>query len=918
MEELLQKAKIRSLSLKEIAEVVRKPPSLDEETLKNWKVEMAASAASELLDEIFQAVIETPKVDKPEEESLNAILNVRYLRSLIPVALGIVMWGGSLSEEIKNLQPAAANPQLRSRVGRERLINSFLPAFRDLAKKVVNKGHNAVDFNQVASLVDQHFSQILPSDIFRRHIATTLADILRIIAAPPEEVESALNRGFETLSSLYKHTLLSEDELFRLGFQTREQVDIALTYLPVAAMLQYYVDRLAAGRPHTALLQVAGVLDEVPVEGLDSYFPVLWYAATPPEARRNLGLQSLARQSPYKLLTNRGIVTSIGTNVLSVNKGAGIRLITEIASLMGVKLSLGGWVKEAINRQIPRVMLGFLNSLENVLSFLRDNWSAIKDEINENKAPALAAIVNGLGLKYETDETVMAVLDNKLEELGKLRQIYGSSEEALIRSLPDYILSLSERLDGVLGQKSQDILSKINQAVVEVGTYFTKGDKRLEIMTPLADQAVSALSGGYTEVRLGVTVRREPQKKGRGRRPAGEDIVGSAFVDLVNYILDGPSEKEDEPSQKESYLDWFRKLKAGIELALWGETSEERERMERGEEGGEIEDEAVKHWRGYGIDWKKVANERKEKKWGAYIKTASWWEEFFREVVGNIQEILSDENKPEEVKRQEIESLLRGAHEELQKEISEAWKSKLANSVVSSVYRRLTNLQSQYPEMLAEYIRAARAAALSSRIEMVSIEEEIPGTSGLTRADTLVAEVGKGIVSRAEDMAELVINALVNLVSKVLAERRARNVGEAFSTPEVREFFDHVGRAIEDDEVLLDSIDRILNEIEAGTRRWEGLPTSFDMGEFVAAVDEEIDRILKVEQPSEPEEAAVPVAEEPESVEEIEETEMEARAEEVEAEAKTEVEEEREVVEEEEKILMKFYLLSKVLPPYSS
>jgi hypothetical protein len=201
---------------------------------------------------------------------------------------------------------------------------------------------------------------------------------------------------------------------------------------------------------------------------------------------------------------------------------------------------------------------------------------------------------------------------------------------------------------------------------------------------------------------------------------------------------------------------------------------------------------------------------------------------------------------------------------------------------------------------------------------MVSIEEEIPGTSGLTRADTLVAEVGKGIVSRAEDMAELVINALVNLVSKVLAERRARNVGEAFSTPEVREFFDHVGRAIEDDEVLLDSIDRILNEIEAGTRRWEGLPTSFDMGEFVAAVDEEIDRILKVEQPSEPEEAAVPVAEEPESVEEIEETEMEARAEEVEAEAKTEVEEEREVVEEEEKILMKFYLLSKVLPPYSS
>jgi hypothetical protein len=918
MEELLEKAKIRSLSLKEIAEAVGKPPSLDEETLKNWKVEMAVSAASELLDEIFQAVIETPKVDKPEEESLDAILNIRYLRSLIPVALGIVMRGGSLSEEIKNLKLAAANPQLRSRVGREKLINNFLPAFRGLAKKVVNMGHGAVDFNQVDSLVNQHFSQILPSDIFRRHIATALADILRVIATPPEEVESALNRGFETLSSLYKHTLLSEEELFRLGFQTGEQVDIALTYLPVAAMLQYYVDRLAAGRPHTALLQIAGILDKISVEGLNSYFPVLWYAATPPEARQNLRLQSLARRSPYELLTNRGIVTSIGTNVLSVNKGAGIRLITEIASLMGVKLNLGSWVKEAINRQIPRVMLGFLDSLENVLGFLRENWSAIKDEIDENKVPALVAIVNGLGLKNETDETVMVVLDNKLEELRELRQIYGSSEEALIRSLPDYIMSLSERLDGVLGQKSQDILSKINQAVVEIGAYFAKGDKRLEIMTPLADQAVSALSGGYTEVRFGVTVWREPQKKGRGRRPAGKDIVGLAFVDLGNYMLDGPSEGE-------SYLDWFKKVKAGIELALWGETSEERERRKRGEERKGEEDEAVKHWREYGIDWKKLAKERKEKKWGAYIKTASWWEGFFGEVVGNIQKILGDKNKPEEVKRQEIESMLRNAHEKLQKEISEAWKSKLAHSVVSSVYRRLTNLQSQYPEMLEEYIRAARNAALSSRIEIVYIEEEIPGTSGLTRADALVAEAEEGIVSRAEDMAELVINVLVNLVSKILAERRAQNVWEAFSTPEVREFFDHVGKAIKGDEVLLDSIDRILNEIEAGTRRWEDLPPSFDMGEFVAAVDEEIDRILEGEQPPEPKEKAVPEAEEPsmeEPVEEIEETEVEARAEEVEAEAKTEVEEEREVVEEEEKkeeqILMKFYLLSKVLPAYFS
>jgi len=917
MEELLQKAKIRSLSLKEIAEVVKKPPSLDEETFKEWKVEMAVGAASELLDEIFQAVIETPKIDKPEEARLSAILDLRYLRSLIPVALGIVMQGSSLLEEIENLKPAAANPQLRSRVGREQLINNFLPDFRELARKVVNMGHNAVNFGEVAQLVDQHFSKILPSDSFRRHIATALADILRVIATPPREVGSTLNQGFKNLSSLYKHTLLSDEELFRLGFQTQKQVDVALAYLPVAAMLQYYVDRLAAGRPHTALLQIAGVLDEVSVEGLDSYFPLLWYAATPSEARRNLDLQSLARQSPYEFLTNRGIVTSIGTDVLSVHKGAGLRLLTEIASLLGVKLNLGGWVKEAINRQIPRVMLGFLNSLENVLRFLRDNWSTIKNEIDESKVPALAAIVDGLGLKGETDETVRAILDNKLEELEDLRRIYGSRDEVLVRGLPDYIMSLSERLDEVLGHKGQEILSKINQAVVEIGAYFAEGNNRLKIMTPLADQAVSALSGGYTEVRFGVTVRRDLEEKRRGRRPSeSKDIVGLAMVDLANYMLDGPSPGE-------SYLDWFKKVKAGVELTLYGETSEERERRMRGEKKEEEEDEAAQHWREkYRIDWMKLANERKEKKWGSYIKAAPWWSEFFGEVMRHIQLILSDQTKSEEVKRQEIESVLKQVHEKLRDEISKEWKDKLAKGVISSVYRRLTELQSQYPEMLAEYIRAAKAAALSSRVEMVSIEEEIPGTSGLTRADTLVAEVERGMISRAEDMAEMIINALVNLVSKTLARGGARNVGEAFLSPEVREFIDRVGEAIKDDQLLLDSIDAILNEIDAGTRHWEGLPPSFDLGEFVAVVDEEIDRILKGEQLPTPEEEAVLEAEEPSTEESVAGVEVEARAEEVGAETRAEVEGEGEIVSEEEKkdeqILTKFYLLSKVLPAYSS
>jgi hypothetical protein len=911
MEELLQKAKVRSLSLKEVAQVVNEPPSLDEETFKKWKVEMAVSAASEFLDEILDAVIKTPVVDKPEEAQLDAILDLRYLRPLIPVALGIVVQGGDLLEEIENLKPAAAHPQLQSSEGRKRLIEGFLPAFRRLADSVVDKGHEKVSLDDVTRLVEEYFSGILPSELFRRHIATVLADILRVIAVRRDEVEDALNQGFKNLATFYRNTLLDASELIRLGFEEGEQIDTVLTYLPVAAMLQYYLNRLVAGRAHSALLQIAGVLDEVSVGGLGSYFPLLQYIALPPAMRKERDLNVLAQQSPYEFLTTRGIVTSLGTDILSVNRGAGVRLITEMASLMGVKLELGGWVREAINRQIPGVMLRFLESLKNVLSFLRRNWSKIKDQIDPVKVPALAAIVSGLGLRGQDDETVRAVLDSKLESLEDLERIYRGNEEALIMSLPDYIMSLSEKLDWVLGHRGQEILTRINEALTEIGVYFARGvDERLEVMKPMIEQSFVGPGGGYVEVRLGLTIQREPTE---GRRVKGKDVVGLALVDLANYILGGPSEGE-------SYLDWFKKVKAGIELSLWGETSEERKRREKEEKGEgeeEKEDKAAQYWRAYGIDWKKVANDRKTKKWGAYIKPTKWWFDFFSKVEGEIGPIPSQLDEEE---REKVEKKLKSVHEELQQEILEAWRSKLGNTIVSSVYGRLANLQAHYPQMLAEYIRSARAAALSSRVEMVSIEEEIPGTSGITRADTLAAEVEVGIIGRAEDMAEMVVNALVNLVSKILTEGRAESVREAFLAPEVREFITRVGDVIQGDDVLLDSIDRILNEIEAGTRRWEGLPKSFDMGEFVSVVDEEIDRILEGEQPPEPEAAAVPETEPspPEEEETGEEVEPEAGLEAEEEEVEVMGGEEEAEAENEGRVLMKFYLLSKVLPAYSS
>jgi hypothetical protein len=921
MEELLQKAKVRSLSLREIAEEVRERPSLNIETLKKWKVEMAVRAAREFLDEIFQALDSVHIVDEPWEAEVSSILDIRYLRPLIPVALGIALQGGDLFSEIKKLQEGKLG-------NREAKINEFLSAFRRLAGSVVEQGRDKVQVGAVANLVNEHFSESLPSDLFRRHIAVALADILSLIAAPQEEVENALNEGFRRLAEFYKNTLLSREELLRLGFQTEEQIEIVLTYLPVAAMLQYYVDRLVAGRTHNALVQLAPVLGEVPLKDLNSYFPVFRYIALSPEARKKWTIEDFEESSPYEFLATRGIVTSIGTNVLAVSRGAGLRLIQEMGRLLGVELRLGDWVREATNRNIPTIVLRFLDSLKQVVKFLRDNWSAIKDQIDPNKVPALAEIVKNLGLKEQDEETVKAFLDNKLAELEEIEGIYRGNEELLIRSLPDYITSLSEKLEGALGYKGRDILTKINEALVEIGTYFA-GDiqKRLELMSSMVLQSRAIALGGYVEVRLGLTVppeTQEQQVRRKGRRVKGGDPVGWALSELASLMVDGPSALErsvseplegaPEPSQDkelDSYLRWFSRVKAGIELFMTGESVE-----------GEKE-----YWLHYGINWEKLSEDRRNKKWGSYLgRTSKGWLDYFNQVVQEINEIMNSKEKSEQEKQEMIRMEIRKVHGELQKHVADVWKKQLGGTIVSSFYNRLSNLQADYPEMLAEYIRAARAWALSSRVEVSSLYEEIPGTSGITLADTLAAEARLGIIGRAEELAENIINALVSLVARILGdkERGIQSVRQAFQTGEVREFIEKIKEPLRDYDQLVESIDGILNEIEAGTREWKDLPPSFDMGEFVSTLDEEIDRILEeeeeeVSEPAQPEVSAVAEFE-PEVPPELSEEEKKVEEVEPEGSVAEETEEPVEEIREEEegKIFMKFYLLSKVLPIYSS
>jgi hypothetical protein len=252
-----------------------------------------------------------------------------------------------------------------------------------------------------------------------------------------------------------------------------------------------------------------------------------------------------------------------------------------------------------------------------------------------------------------------------------------------------------------------------------------------------------------------------------------------------------------------------------------------------------------------------------------------------------VQDWLSSLQKVEEVihrspSEEEVERILRDVHGALRDVVSSSWE-RLADNIVSSTFGRIRNLQAQYPELLAQYLRSAMAAA-RRRVEMVSLEQPVSGEEGRTFEETIGVEV-RGVRETAEEMAERIINHLVFLLGEVLKRGEAQTLQEALSTPTVQRFFNAIAGVLREDEELLQSVDAVLNEIESGVRAVE-LPEGVRVDEFLSLVDDAINQALGAE----------------EEVSEEEPTEETTEAEE----------------EEEEKVFMKFYLLSKVLPIYSS
>jgi hypothetical protein len=867
MEELLYKAQVYSLSLKEIAERVKKP--LSDETLPEWKVEMAVDAAKAFLKELLGAVDSTLRISNWDRVTMSNVLKLRDLRPLIPVALGIALRRGNLINELKGLRQATEEWKGR-RAERANKVEEFLSAFRNLARSVVEKGVDTVSLGEVKTLVNSHLSEVFPSEVLREHIAVSLTDILRFIAAEREEVDGAITEGLNKLRSFYMNTLFDYLAMRKIGFQNDEQIKLAHDYLAPAAMLQYYVNRLAAGKAHNVLPQIASTLELIP-QGLDSYLPLLVWATLYPSQRERVPLKSLALDSPYKFLATRGIVTNIGNNLLSVNSGAGYRLVGEVGKLMGLELKLPRWLSEANERRIPDVMRAYLKNLRAVLEFLRDNWEKIRDRIDSVKTPALADFVRNLGLSDRPD-SVRAIIDSKLEALAEFERTY-LDNAVLMENIPDYILGLSDIMDWALGSRSQDILSNINKILSEIAVYFIpEVDKRLQFMRPFADQAFFGPAGDYLPLRFGFIRYRLPEEKGRRAHEKG-DVVGEALTEITNYIIDGPSAGED-------YRIWFEKVKGALQLILLGNSAQ---------------GEGADHWRKKYtikdpqtgkiqplIDWDALAADRSSI--GLFLKVPS--KEWLKALQAVEEEIIKEPERKEEI--------LRGFHEKLREVVRSAWHH-LAAQTASSIFGRLEKLQAQDLGYMARYLRSARAAA--SRLAEISLEQPID-EEGRSPAETIAESARVGLEEEAEERAERIVDIFVSLLTEIFKKGEARTLDEVLSNDRVRLFFSIVKEELEDDSLLREKIKAILQEIRAGGRK-VSLPKAISVDEFLSLVGGEL---------------LPPEVEGEEAVEE-EETGEEVTWEE---------EEEREVVEGEEKTeneertIMKFYLLSKVLPIYSS
>jgi hypothetical protein len=909
--ELLQKAQVFSLNLREIAN--RTGLGISEGTLPDWKVEMAIEAARKFLRDIFAAMDQIKLVPESEIEALrwDRLLNLETLRSAIPVSIGLALRVGrnmeALKDEFKKIKEKWVGRERR--VARERALENFLSEFRELAKQVVDKGgYSLVSWGDVESEVRESLSRHFPSgsptaaDFFvsehlRDHVITVLTDILRLIVYTPEEVREEINEGYKSLGETPHYSLFNTSIMRLKGFKKDEQIELVQDFLAPAVAIQYYLNRISSTRAHSIFPPLVSVLQsDIEFQpSFRSYFPVIQWLALRPHKRTPESLRGLSDRSLYQFIVDRGAVTAYGEDPLNVQTSTGHNRVAMIAQLMGEQLpaSISRSVAQASARRFPLVMGAFADSLIESLTFLWKHWEEISKKLGLQQAPAseegqapvsgniqtpvLRKVVQSLGLDRPGVDAREKIGDVILK-LRRIKGQYAPSSPDLVENVLYYITSLSEALEWALGTSEEEILKNIHLLASELVLYFASDtESRSSLLRPFASQAFYGPAGSHMTVRYGLS-RGTPVVKISRHDPLGQ-IINAFISDLVDYILRGPSAEENPEV-------WRQRVVGGLNLAILGEKAQSGD---------------TKFWRekyeNVVVDWDSVAQFVKNEGPFLRIKMKDWTSR----VLPTLEDLESQK-----------------LHETLLSYVFDSWKS-LSETITGRILSDVGEVLEQDPSALVRYLRAARVVARSFRREEVSLDEPLRGVEGgLTYADVVVGE--ERVKSRMfyEEVAEKVVDGLAAEIIRSLGEveevppdvKPEELLEEAFKAGRSESIIEAFERyLLEVDEEarrhVLGALNKILNEVAAGLKKVEGLPLEIEPSIFAEFLRSKLTGTPIIREISEEEIGEIEIGEGEEEWEEGWE-----EGEEEEGEAEDELEEER--------LLMKFYLLSKVLPIYSS
>jgi len=911
--EILEKAKTYSLSLSQVSQRLEEGlRRIDEETLPAWKVEMAVHAAEGFLKNIFHSLDSLDPNISYDDVMMEQIFDVD--RPLIPIALGIALQRGmDVGLELEGLKRAAAYWKARERKSlRERLLSDFLKNFRSLATSVA-EGKVPANLRQIVSgLVGRYFSDILISEPLRAHVEIALTDILRIIAVSPEEADKAIDRGLKLFERFRGVSLFDDDILRGLGFED-EHLGIVTAFLGPAAALQYYVNRLAAGRAHNILWQIRDVIPQI-AESLgriseenETYFGLLEGAAFGEKE------YPLMRSSSdfYQVLATRGIVTAKGYKPFTINTSPGYRMLKELAILLGVRESASAAMEVLESRRFPLVIGDFVLNLWKVLKFIRDQWNVIagddgvlSEEDVRNLPTNLAGLVTGLGLMGKSSEEAHGILSDKINNLRERVKSYAGDTKLLIENSPHILLSLSDLVGGALGGDVADIMSHINKLVAEIAVYYIKGkDDRQKFIGFLARHAFFVAVGGHLAARVGMKpdwrdalAELGATAKTRSRRDPAGSAMDEIYSEVIAYIIDGPTAEADP-------VVWFRNAVAGLELIVSGDTAIAEGKEYWNERFGGDDRFRVLLTKDGQINWAKFAQKRREE--GRFLGLGSvGWRNLFQKLEGTLSG-LSEKTESERVK------IISDFHSKARGQIVRSWSS-LADRIGNSAANLMELLfYRRDPNVLLNYIRLAtlhaRIIEQAAGQEPLSLEEEVG--EGRRLEEVLGEEPEVGVLESRQAFVGEIVSNLASLWGE-----------GADLTPYFEQIQQGIIQMLGEDvwDEFIDALDDVLLDIYHNPQYYN-IPdfSDDDLREFIQVVASgwgvEVELPPKEEEKVEVREEAKPLPPEeaPEPPEpEVEEPEV---TEEVESPPEEEIPDE----EKDEYLLLKFRLLGTWLPTYS-